>query len=222
MKEIKLYCPYCQFQLSKDLDKKFETLSEHVCDPNNEYGRPLRPTWKCYNDDCPCSKEDIFWDESGDLYGWSNINFYNDISTAFPSIARRLDIEIYKKGLKKETRLSPALMLWFLMPVIEYHYKADDYGNVLKKSWSLTWRKKNKLFGKGGYYIGYTFPLHMIIWSLKRKRRLIKNIEHSSEFRVKELKREFEPIASWDKRWWRHFTLFLSKIIFRKYYKMTK
>jgi hypothetical protein len=214
-----MYCPYCHKELIGGELKEFETLCEHVSDPNQE-SFPLRETFVCNNDECPCSKEDLFWDSEGAMYGWNrNFKFKDDINSAYPSFERKCDIEIYKKGLKKEIYLSPILMLGLLKPVIEFNYKADEYGNVLSKSWCLKWlRMSRKLFEYNTYYI---FPYVMIKFHLNHVHDLIKMYKSNpdSEYFKSELKHQFEPLPSWDKRWWRHFELWFSKIIFRKYYK---
>lgn len=218
MEKFFLCCPKCHEYLVKGELQEFETLIDHVSNPNRQ-SYPLRPTWVCKNDNCKASMENLFWDDDGEMYGWNKtFKFKNDISSAYPSHSRKCDIEIYKKGLKKQNYLSPALMLWLLQPMIEYNYKADDYGNVIKKSWKLKWLKKDRWYNKyDTYSTYYTFPLVHIYSSIKSNRHMFKTC---SETYIKhELKTMFEPIKSWDKRWWRHFELWLSKIIFRKYYK---
>lgn len=44
-------CPRCKNPLSKGKSKRYETLSEHVLNPNKYlyYKPPLRPTLKCNN-----------------------------------------------------------------------------------------------------------------------------------------------------------------------------
>lgn len=212
-----LHCPKCHKPLIYGNDEEFETLTDHVCDPNASH-RPLRPTLVCNNVDCIVSKGDNFWDEGGDFYGHSRIDFKDDISSAYPSHARQMDIKIYKKGLKKKTYLHPALMLWVLEPVIEYNYEADNYGTVLKRTWQLKWLKKDCWYKKDrlGYHTYYNFPIPSIIWHLKRNYNILKNT--SDEYIVKTVEDVFEPLPSWDKRWWRHVEKILDKIIFLKYY----
>lgn len=213
-----MFCPKCNEELVKGADQRFETLSEHVCDPNGTY-RPLRPVFICGNPECPASSQALFWDESGDMYGFNNgFEFSHDISSAYPSISRRLDIEVYKKGLKKRINLHPIFTLWTLKPLIEFNYKADDYGNVTNRTYSLKWLKKDYWLkrDKFGYHIYYSFPIPKIIRSIRHTKILLDNCSES--FIENQLKSIFDPIQSWDKRWWRHFNLWLSKIIFRKHY----
>lgn len=58
-------CPFCKRPLVPGESKKYETLADHVFDPNKtDY--PLRPTFIC---GCLLS-QGAYWDEYGDFY-WS-------------------------------------------------------------------------------------------------------------------------------------------------------
>ena len=57
-------CPFCGRILENGPCREYETLLDHVSDPNAE-AYPLRPTSVC---DCP-QAEGKFWDEYGDSYG---------------------------------------------------------------------------------------------------------------------------------------------------------
>ena len=64
-----VFCPSCGFALEKGEQKRYETLLDHVEDPNEEYGeRPLRDTWVCTHDQCIVCKTSTFFDEYGDIY----------------------------------------------------------------------------------------------------------------------------------------------------------
>jgi hypothetical protein len=221
----KMYCPLCHSPLNNGKDKKYETLCEHVSDPNME-DYPLRPTFVCGKETCECHKQEVFWDESGDIYGGFKIKFIDGRDSAYPSFGCKMDTEIYKKGFKDKIVLPPFLMLWFLQPIIEFNYKADEWGMVLKRTWCLKWLKKDKLNpfykDKFGYHVYYTFPFVSIIHTIKHNNSLIKNNKLSQNYKHSELKRIFEPISSWDKRWWRHFGLWLSKVLFYQSYIKTK
>jgi hypothetical protein len=211
----KMYCPKCHEELSKDIKREFETLSDHVCNPNMT-NYPLRPTFICKNEECSLSKKDIFWDEMGALYGWLD----EEIKAPYPSFQRRIDVEIYKKGVKSKIYLHPCLMLWFLKPMIEFTYKADDYGNILKRGYKLIWLKKDtwKPWKKDdfGYHTHYTFPIMNIIHHIKHNIDTIKNCSvNYKEHNKKEL---LKPLPEWDKRWWRKVEKFLDKNIFYNLY----
>lgn len=112
-------------------------------------------------------------------------------------------------------------MLWFLQPIIEYNYNADNYGNILKKSWKLKWLKSDRLF-RGSYRFYYTSPIICILDNLRYNYQIIKNFNEtldSSAYDLRNIIDIFNPFPKWDKRWWRHFNLFLSKLLFNKTYK---
>ena len=64
-------CPFCGRQLKAGELRRYETLIDHVSDPNREY-YPLRETWVC---DCNKS-HGLFWDWFGDVY---SLDFRADI-----------------------------------------------------------------------------------------------------------------------------------------------
>ena len=215
-----MYCPKCHNELINGKERRFETLCDHVCSPNiMDY--PLRPTFSCSNPECECGKQDVFWDDSGDIYGGFGIEFKNDRGSAYPSISAKLDTEIYKKGLKRAIYLHPCLTLWLLKPVIEYNYTSDDCGNVLKRSFSLKWLKKDRwrpwMMDRFGYHTYYSFPIPIIYRSLKNTKKMF---NECSELYIKNKVVDIlKPIPDWDERWWRHFEKWLIGIVFRKQIK---
>lgn len=63
MKKKKMRCPFCKSILIKGEMQRYETLCDHVCDPNrNDY--PLRETYICKCADANNS----FWNDWGDFY----------------------------------------------------------------------------------------------------------------------------------------------------------
>jgi hypothetical protein len=58
-----LLCPFCKKELRSGEMKRYETLVDHVSDPNMET-HPPRPTLVC---ECEAAKGS-FWDEWGDCY----------------------------------------------------------------------------------------------------------------------------------------------------------
>lgn len=60
----KMRCPFCKGILKYGGLEYYETLCEHVCDPNGDHGTYNRPIFIC---DCSIS-ENCFWDPDGDFY----------------------------------------------------------------------------------------------------------------------------------------------------------
>lgn len=185
-------CPVCKSELVRGEDKEFETSSEHVCNPNqNSY--PLRPTWECLNNKCELSGYDCFWNEYGELYSnipySKKINWINDNEAPFGTFSRKINVEIYGKGLKKKIYLSPALCLWFLQPMIEFKYLSNEDGDVLGKKMNLIFLKKSN----GSYSIHWNSWYNSLKYYFKSFKRIRKNWnkKHSSFLR-KELKEKFQ------------------------------
>lgn len=59
-------CPLCGKVLSQGIPRKYETLCEHVMNPNQE-DFPERETWLCTNLSCIAGFKG-FWDFYGDWY----------------------------------------------------------------------------------------------------------------------------------------------------------
>ena len=73
--------------------------------------------------------------------------FYLDfpsLGSGILNFSKKSEVEIYKKGLKSKTYLPAFLCLWFLKPYIEYTYKGDEWGNVLKKGFKIKFLKKDE------------------------------------------------------------------------------
>ncbi len=60
-------CPICNNPLVEDKERRFETLADHVSEPNILL-RPLRMTWVCKDTECPLGTILVFWDWYGDYY----------------------------------------------------------------------------------------------------------------------------------------------------------
>ena len=177
-------CRFCKKELINGEEREFETLGDHVCDPNGIH-RPLRATYICSDENCIANTiADGFWDDIGEFYhsnwGAKELESYKNYSgglSAYESSASSIDTEVYKqdenftfyKGLK-----------WSLG--IEYKYKADDNGRVIKRTPKLSIERKdfNSLkhmieyivhFGKTKDHISHIrhqTNLHMLKYCLKR------------------------------------------------------
>lgn len=146
---MNMKCPCCKSEIVIGPKKQYETLDEHVCSPNSE--SPFRDTLICSNEDCITRKGNAFWDHFGDMYGGIYIpkeSFIKENNSPFGSLGRKTNVEIYKVGLKSKTYLSPAWLLWFYQPFLEYNYRSNENGDVLKKSISVKFLKKDNKISK--------------------------------------------------------------------------
>lgn len=93
-----LLCPFCHKKLVRGEQCRFETLLEHLLDPDRE-DYPLRDTFVCSCDESKGS----FWDDWGCFYN-GNFHFHhNTFSSAINSIARKLDEDLEKERKLKRT-----------------------------------------------------------------------------------------------------------------------
>ena len=86
-------CPKCKATLIYDGKKEYETILEHVSNPNQEKF-PLRSTYTCPR---KCFGEKQFFGEDGGSYGGnaSEIKYFN----ALDSLSREIEIDIHIKML---------------------------------------------------------------------------------------------------------------------------
>lgn len=71
MKTKTYKCPFCKSKLQVAGKRQYETLSEHMCDPN---GKPTpKDYWKCNCD----KSQNVFWGIDGDMYG--DYDLYREI-----------------------------------------------------------------------------------------------------------------------------------------------
>lgn len=134
-------CPHCKTELIVREQLRLETLIEHIEDREPS----LKDAYSCINESCFCNKEKLVWNSYGDCYGSYKIitSFPNEMSSAINSYARQADIEIYKKGVKKETKFPSWLCLGYLTPVIKHEYKSNYFGEVLSKKYKLFFTRKD-------------------------------------------------------------------------------
>jgi len=136
-------CPKCKAELVSGKQKKYETLAEHVSNPNaTDY--PTRETWICPNKDKWCLKG--FYDDWGDYYGArGEIHVEGRCLYALDSDSRKCAIEIkvlrpfvghkskFFKYLKdvydlhiwgeKDLPQNVLLLFWYFVKAKYRHYK---------------------------------------------------------------------------------------------------
>ncbi|MFW5847815.1 MAG: hypothetical protein ACOCVF_02765 [bacterium] len=147
-------CPACKSKMIMAGQCEYETLGDHVFDPNKE-SYPPRDYYICSDEKCFTREYNIFWDYMGDRYGsipyeiirkWGIKDcdelFIDSNDSPFGSNGRKSNVEIYKKGLKKQIWLHRIFGGWFFQPFIEFYYKANTQGEVLTRSWKLKFVKR--------------------------------------------------------------------------------
>jgi len=97
MNQKPLLCPFCGKELILGEQRKYETLADHVCDPNRE-DYPLRNTYVCTCGDALNS----FWDEWGAFYS-STFKYGEQITSAINSGARECDERHAKEDKLRKT-----------------------------------------------------------------------------------------------------------------------
>ncbi len=198
-------CPFCNNELKLDVNREFETTSEHCFDPNNENDiYLLRPTYVC---DCELS-QDSFWNQDGGFY---TRNFNSDrreqfqFSSAIDSLDRQLDIECYKHDEDHKIFKIFGWQLW-----IRYSYESNYHGDIVSRKSRLEWIKPD-----GTLYIS---GMHMFIYCVKRH---FNCKAFNNEYFKNELRDNFKyPQYDFQKSdWWRWVVPFVLRIIDHGFYK---
>jgi hypothetical protein len=182
-------CPACKKKLLWGGSLSYQTLPEHVSNPN--YDPPPRSFYYCDNILCDANASQeinkrcvitektvrtepnniiMFWDEYGDLYGGfrSNIKFIGENNSPFGSDARRQNIEIRKRD---ENFKIIEIFGWRFNS--EYSYKADTDGNILKRKMRITIWKKDK----NGGYIHFISGWRMFMFLMKMFKKNYSNFK---------------------------------------------
>ena len=206
-----MYCPCCGEKLISNGTFQYEDCCESVIYSDKN---------QCSNEDCIMFDYKCVWSNDGlffsmDMrYRRTDLIFPDDNYSALNSFSKRMEVEIYKKGLKKKTYLSHWLCLGLLKPYIEYNYKGDDWGNVLKRSFKIEFLKKDS--DRNEYCIHYTSGIHMLIYVIKvflRNKKLFS--KRPTKYNVKEILESFDR-PKWDNRWYKKTSLFIFNTFFKR------
>ena len=80
-------CPACSTELIRGKRMRYETLCEHVCDPNGYNPRPTRDTWLCPNPHCVFCQRGFWSDAEGAWYNYyysDDVNIFMNVPDIFP------------------------------------------------------------------------------------------------------------------------------------------
>ena len=221
-----MLCPLCKNELVSDPDEPFFTFEDAALSQIHSTKHI------CINKYCELKQHKSFWNDygeffSGDLsFSKSRKLFPDNNYAAYNTISKRHEVEIYKNGLKKSLSLSPWLTLGWLKPEIEYIYKGDEMGNVLKKSYKLKflYRGHDK---KMGYTTYYTSGVSMLYRKIKRTLKDIKNYKKNkndfSKFSYSLLQvYKWYDFRNSNLKWYEKFYKFFIRTFYKKTLKLSE
>jgi len=197
-----MLCPICKTTLVPGSQKKYETLADHVCNPN---GSPsLRDTFNCPNESCEACKDGIFWADDGE-------GCYGDLRKKYPWIDNN-----------DQPFDSPHRAIHFQY---SYHdedrsfivhrkvnYESNDHGDKVGKKVRYTLSIR-----KDGGYVHYISGIHMFLYGMRcfyhnRKTHLegkpwksVDGQSYWSQQILDQIKRADWPRAEWWRKletWW--------------------
>lgn len=130
-----MICPVCRKELVKGKDERYETLEEHVSDPN---GTPsVKETFRCPDENCRINKKfEGFWDWYGDFY--SHEYCPGEDFIALDSHRKQADVEISKRD---ENFTFFRTYSWKFR--IVFKYKANTMGEVVKRTPTIEIQKRH-------------------------------------------------------------------------------
>lgn len=153
-----MLCPACKTNLVPGNLEQYETLDEHICDPNGEE-RPLRQTYVCPNVSCFAHTEGTLWAYDGEgPYGGKftldDSRWIDSNPCPFNSYHRQLHFQIYHKDEDKRIKLSKH---WTLE--IHVRYQSNDHGDKVGRV------RTYQLIKDGVYYMN---GIKMLVFTLKQ------------------------------------------------------
>ena len=155
-----MLCPSCKTALVPGERRCYETLSHHVCSPNDPC--PEDETVVCPNVECKANKDKVFWAHDGEgpyntSFGDKGYNWIDDNGCPFDSSHRAC---LFAYSYHKEDR-EWCNRLFMVRRAVSY--KSNDHGDKVGKqvSYSL-WLKSDV-----GGYTYYISGVRMFVHSLK-------------------------------------------------------
>ena len=211
---LQMECPICRTKLVLgNGTKRYETLSDHVCDPNGTI--PERPYFECPNEKCAIYKNSFF-DEQGEFYTNlplkemckafnHTIEDYlhyqrnkNTCHAAYNSFGRKCWFETTYKEQTKHFFIGKFKYGFYLY----FQMKADRYGNIIQRKPKIQLLKKED---DGIGVIHYIPGIHMFFYDLKETKRKYNTLfKNPTIYHFKELQEACNPNYWTNKgEWWR-------------------
>ena len=194
-------CPICDSGLEKGEMLRFETLCDHIEDPNNERGLPLRPTYICKKRTCPLSGQMLFWDEFGEVY-INKYEIYMELEKQFKHISSQNILEAQNSpGRKWAMEGTYSGTKYKLFRIGNYKWEihrqhtCNEKGQVVKYKFFI---QTFKHASPGWiYYSGFW---HILILCIKQFNRTLKNWkEDHNDHEKRELLSNFKDLTERDK-----------------------
>jgi len=133
-----MLCPCCKKELIRGEDLPLQTLTEHVCSPNET--PCLKASFRCGNRFCAASHPDVLWNEDGEIYGYvKGIQWIDNNDAPFSSVQRQCNIEICKHDEDRVLFTIPfwPLRNWALRKV--FSYRSNENGDILSRKSKMEW-----------------------------------------------------------------------------------
>lgn len=203
--KVDMGCPCCRTKLVFVKKGKYETLCEHVGNPNSRVS--MKDAFGCPNTDCEAYKYDKLWIESGEgpYGGFKKIKYIDNNDAPFRTYHRSLNAQQSKK-------FDFFITKW-IMIIIEISSKADNNG---KRNWNKIIKIGIAFLDKHGGYVKYISGINMLIYNInkyirrgdKRVDTFIFDIEHIEKFKYTD--------------WWRKLSLAICSFIWKNDYKLAR
>jgi hypothetical protein len=183
-----MLCPLCTSRLVAGEPRRYETLEDHVCCPNDtDY--PMRGTVVCVNQKCSACWGKIFWADDGEgpyHTHFAELPWIDGNPCPFDSWHRGSYFQLSYHDEDKTWRIGK------LAIKREVHYRSDDHGNKTGKQTCY------RIIWDNIYYTNGLVMLHFGIKHFYRQRKML-----GEDRAVEEIKR-IKQSATWPRaEWWR-------------------
>ena len=209
-----LSCPVCSEEIVVTKHKRYESLCEHVSDPN---GLPsIKPGYTCLNVSCIANQMDATWTEDGALYMVGTRDEYDTIKSLSSSgtyYAKRSWEEGYEKMIMKQKKFTIKFNFWFYLLVIEPQYRQTSI-EQFNYTWELrkikfSWYKRNS----DGSYIGVFTFWNLLFFTNRTVTDNFNAAMAGNKYSLNQLNQILTDTSGWGSKETRTRQLWVNKII---------
>lgn len=198
-----MLCPICKAQLIVTGQECFETLFEHVSDPN---GTPsVKDKFECSNNFCS-SKNVVFWNENGELYVNYNcfkksndLKFIDKNNGPFGTTSRKTNVEVCKNDENFYFNKNGKYRIF-----IEYKYTSNKNGDILSRKRKYQLHIYNKEMDG---YIQYMSGIRLFLFIMKEFHYSVKSYKEGNMGAICNIKDTLNGSG----HWWKSFPAFYVK-----------